>query len=117
MTEPPVLEPAAVERLLRLGGADLVRQMIELYLRHGPERIAALAAGVAAGDAGQVERAAHTLKSTAGNLGAHRLQHTADALEAMAADGVVDEQMAARLSVEYDDSAAALRQLLEEYGS
>jgi HPt (histidine-containing phosphotransfer) domain-containing protein len=112
MTAYSVLEGTALVRLERLGGTGLVRQMIELYLQHGTERLDALAAGVAASDARAVERAAHSLKSSAGNLGALRLQHTADALEAMAADGVIDEPVARRLREEYDESAALLRAAL-----
>ena len=66
MTEPPVVDPAAVERLRRLGGANLVRQMLELYLAQGPERIRSLLDGAAMEEADRVERSAHTMKSSAG---------------------------------------------------
>jgi HPt (histidine-containing phosphotransfer) domain-containing protein len=114
MTGEPAVEQAALDRLVRLGGAKLLRQMIELYLTHGPERLRAVEEGVQAGDAAMIERAAHTLKSSAGNLGAVRLQHTADALEALAAEGVVDAHVAVRLREEFGESATLLRRALEE---
>ena len=108
------MEPSAIERLRRLGGANLVRQMLELYLAQGPERIHALVEGAGAGDADRVERAAHTMKSSAGNVGALRLQHTAERLEAAAGAGVIDPLMVERLVREYHESAALLRSVLEE---
>jgi HPt (histidine-containing phosphotransfer) domain-containing protein len=110
----PVLDEAALGRLRRLGGPELVRRMVELYLSNGPERLRVLTESAAAGDVVQVELAAHTMKSSAGNLGAVRLQHTADALEAVAASGAIDEAMVARLVSEYEESAEALRRALEQ---
>jgi HPt (histidine-containing phosphotransfer) domain-containing protein len=103
-----------MERLTRLGGTKLVRQLIELYLAHGPERVRAIEAGVETGDAKQVERAAHSLKSSAGNLGARRLQHTAEAVEAAAAGGLIDDDLTARIVQEYEESAVLLRSAMEE---
>jgi HPt (histidine-containing phosphotransfer) domain-containing protein len=117
VTDYPALDRSALDRLVRLGGAKLLRQMIDLYLQHGPERLDAVREGVLHRDATRIERAAHTLKSSAGNLGAQKLQHTADALEAMAAGGVIDADMAQRLYASYDESAALLRQALEELAS
>ena len=113
MTDPPVVEPAAVDRLRRLGGAQLVRQMLDLYLVQGPKRILTLLEGADAGDADSVERAAHTLKSSAGNVGALRLQQTAEGLEAAAGAGIVDHVMVERLVREYHESAAVLRGVLD----
>jgi HPt (histidine-containing phosphotransfer) domain-containing protein len=116
MNAPPVLDPSAPHRIMRVGGADLLRMMVGLYVEHGPDRLGLIEDGVARGDAGQVEPAAHTLKSSAGNLGAVRLQSSAASLEAAAARGVVDAGLAARIRREYEDSAAALQHMLEEHG-
>ena len=116
MTVDPTLNGSALERLEKLGGKTLVRQMIELYLANGPERVRALREGVEAGDAERIERAAHTMKSSAGNLGATKLQHTADALESLASSGVVDAVMVERLVTEYEESERALIEALEDLG-
>jgi HPt (histidine-containing phosphotransfer) domain-containing protein len=108
------IDPAAIARLERLGGAPFVRQMIELYLQHGPDRIRALNAGVANHDAREVERAAHALKSSAGNLGATRLQAAALALELLALAQKVDQPAAELVLQEYEASEAALRARLQE---
>ena len=70
---PPVaspVDPEALERLEEWGGEDLIRQLIELFLQGTPERIAAIRAAVAGGDIKEGERGAHSLRSTADNLGA-----------------------------------------------
>ena len=108
------IDPTAIARLERLGGADFLRQMIELYLQHGPERIRALNAGVTNNDAREVERAAHALKSSAGNLGATRLQAAALALELLALAQKVDQPAAELVYQEYAASEAALRARLQE---
>lgn len=114
MTDMPVIERAALERLTRMGGGRLVRQMLEMYLSLGAERLEALRSAAAAGDADRVERAVHTLKSTAGNVGAVRLQYTATEIESRAAAGVIDMELVNRIPLEYEESAQALRTLLEE---
>jgi HPt (histidine-containing phosphotransfer) domain-containing protein len=115
MSDMPVVDDGALERLVRLGGPTLLREMIELYLTHGSERIAALDAGLAADDARAVQRAVHSLKSSAGNLGARRLQHTAEAVEAAATGGVIDAELTDRLKREYQESATRLRAAMEAY--
>ena len=80
----PVLETAALDRLLRIGGQDFVVEMIELFLEHAPERLRAAQAAHEAEDYQALYRAAHSLKSTAANLGARRLQQAAERTEARA---------------------------------
>lgn len=108
------VDPAAVQRLQRLGGPGLVLQMIELYLQQGGERMTQLRSAVAASDARQVERTAHAIKSSAGNLGVLALQRVAEALEVLAAQGVVDAELAGRAAAEYEASEAHLRRVAAE---
>ena len=80
-----VVETAALERLLRIGGQEFVLEMIDLFLEHAPERIRAATRAAEAGDAQGLYRAAHSLKSTAANLGARGLQGIAEQVEGRAA--------------------------------
>ena len=76
--QPPVLDPAAVVRLQRLGGDKLLRQMIRLYLENSHERLAQIETGLAdGGDLDQARRGAHSLKSSAANVGAVRVSEAA----------------------------------------
>lgn len=114
MTEQPVLDGVALDRLRRIGGDTLVRKMIALYLEHGPGRVQAMKDGLETGDAEQVERAAHTMKSSAGNMGAVRLQHAAEAVETLAVSGAIHPATIEDVIREYADSAAALQRVLDE---
>jgi HPt (histidine-containing phosphotransfer) domain-containing protein len=85
-----------------------------MYLQLAPDRIAAMRAAVNGGDAPGVERAAHSMKSTAGNLGAVQLQQTAQQMETMAAEGSIDRAVAQKLEAQYEQTIAGLRRILEE---
>lgn len=114
MSDDPVVDRAAVERLGRIGGADLVRRMLEMYLENGADRVRAVSDCARAGDVNGVERAAHTMKSSAGNVGAIRLQRVAERLEAAAAEGVIDRALVTELLHEFEESTRELRMVLEE---
>lgn len=85
-----VLDPAALERLARIGGQSFLVEMIELFLEHAPQRLATARAAFDAGEITAVYRAAHSLKSTAGNLGARALQDIAEQAEGRASAGDVE---------------------------
>lgn len=78
------LDPGVIARLEKLG-AGFPRKLIALFLEHTPRRLDTALAGGRAGDWKAVEDAAHSLKSSAGNLGAVRLRELADRVEAAAA--------------------------------
>lgn len=83
----PVMDPSALERLNRIGGQHFLVEMVELFLEHAPQRLATANEALAGGDLKTVYRAAHSLKSTAANVGAARLQALAAELEECAAAG------------------------------
>lgn len=56
------------------GDVDLLKEVIEIFLEDTPALLANLYAGIRSGDAEAVERAAHTLKGSAANISAKRLQ-------------------------------------------
>lgn len=113
MTDQPVLDAAAQDRLRRIGGGKLLAQMIDLFLKHGPERIGAIRSAAAAGDAAALERAAHTLKSSAGNLGAGALQDAAARAEEQAASGHIDAALIEHLTACHEATVHALGQVQE----
>lgn len=82
-----VIDREALERLKEWGGEDLVLKMLHLFLEHAPERMEQIRSGASDGALETAERGAHSLKSSAGNLGARRLQSLAAGLEDLAADG------------------------------
>jgi HPt (histidine-containing phosphotransfer) domain-containing protein len=103
--------PAALENLHRAGGSPLVRQLIQLFLEHHPKRIAAAQEGEKAGDWKAVELAAHSMKSSAGNLGLTGLQQRAGGLEFLASQGGGSE--AVGILQEITDAYPGLRSFLQ----
>jgi HPt (histidine-containing phosphotransfer) domain-containing protein len=84
-TDGVVIDTAALERLTRIGGQEFLLEMIGLFLENAPQRLASARQAFAEGDFQVVYRAAHSLKSTGGNLGALDLQRTAEQVEDRAA--------------------------------
>lgn len=80
-----LLDQAALERLHRIGGQDFLVEMIDLFLEHAPQRLATARTAHGDADIGTVYRAAHSVKSTAANLGASALQAAAARVEEEAA--------------------------------
>jgi HPt (histidine-containing phosphotransfer) domain-containing protein len=78
---PPARSPAPVDlgmlRNLRAaqgaGQPDIVAEVVAIFLQDAPGRVATIRAGVARGDLEGASRAAHTLKGSAGHLGARTL--------------------------------------------
>ena len=82
-----IIDPAAIEMLRELGGddePDLLAELVGVFLTDAPERLRDMHTALAEGDFELLERAAHTLKSSAANLGAVLLCQHAKSLEAAA---------------------------------
>ena len=107
-----MIDLAAVERLRSIGGADLVGKMIDLFLENTPKRIAAALEGEKTGNWYEVERAAHSLKSSAANLGLTGLQGLAREAEELA--GRREAGKIGPLLRGMESQFPALRALLEE---
>lgn len=84
MTTIQDFDATVLEGLQTLGGVELARRMLALFLQYTPQRLTAAREGFEAGDLEAVGRAAHSLKSTAGHLRAARIQALASQIEALA---------------------------------
>jgi len=93
-------DPDVLEKLRIVGGPKLVRELVELFLKYAPERLATARAGIEAGDVIAAQRALHSLKSSAGQLGMSGIQETCSRGEAMAAKGDATGAGAALAQVE-----------------
>lgn len=105
------LDPAAIERLHRLGGAKFTGEMIRLFLSYGGEKLLEARAALTAGDLGGVEKAVHPLKSSAGNVGAERLRQLAVEAEQRAKEG--QRAAVADLMARLEHAFEAVKPLLE----
>ncbi len=67
------LDRAVVESLRELGGDEMLSELTEVFLEDTSSGLAALKEASETGDAEAIERVAHTLKGSAGNMGAKRM--------------------------------------------
>ncbi|MGH9341598.1 MAG: Hpt domain-containing protein [Acidobacteriota bacterium] len=80
----PVIDPEALERLRRLGGDELLRKVIDAWLAYVPERVRSARNGLEGEQLRTVERAAHSIKSSAGTVGALEVHNLASRIEELA---------------------------------
>jgi HPt (histidine-containing phosphotransfer) domain-containing protein len=79
--------PSALEMLRRVGNGSLLIRMIDIFLNNTPERIDGASRALQTNDLHAVEFAAHSLKSSAAQLGGVYLQRAAAAVERTAVMG------------------------------
>ncbi len=78
---------ASLRELQEEGEPDILAELVEMFLEDAPRRLASLREAIQRGDAGEVERTAHTLKGSCGNMGARRMHELAADLQAIGASG------------------------------
>jgi HPt (histidine-containing phosphotransfer) domain-containing protein len=69
----PPLDRDVLVRLRELGGAELLSDLAETFLRDAPVRLAELRRAVEASDADLIERSAHALRGSSGSMGATQM--------------------------------------------
>ena len=105
MTAVQDFDETVLARLQRLGGVQLARRILALFLEYTPQRLEAARVGLQEGDLESVERAAHSLKSTSGHLRILTMQELAGNIERLA----IAEQRAAIAEPLHDLEAAFAR--------
>jgi HPt (histidine-containing phosphotransfer) domain-containing protein len=113
IAEPVSLDPEALERLRRFGGAKLLGEMVRLFLDAAPARIAAAREGSDAGDATATELALHSLKSSSAQLGAMRMHRLCGQGEQLAKSG--DLGIVGLLVSDLEDEFVRVREWLTGY--
>lgn len=71
----------ALTRLERFGGLKLREELTTLFLQEAPARLASARAAQATGDVAQLRAMAHSLKSSAGQMGAVRVALLCEQIE------------------------------------
>jgi HPt (histidine-containing phosphotransfer) domain-containing protein len=106
------MQVAAIERLRKLGGDEFVKQMIDLFLDYTETKIADARKAGAAGDLAALAKAVHPIKSSAGNIGANRVQELAARLEQLGKQPTGGGELN-RLLGELEFAFAEAKQVLE----
>lgn len=109
------IDPMALERVLRMGGKALLGRLVAAAFGNLETRRGELAAALGTGDAAAAERAAHSIKSSAKNVGASALGELAEAAEELARQGGGGWREAAAPLLELD--LAELRAAVERAGA
>lgn len=116
---PAVIDAAALRGLDAHGGLTLVRRMIDLCTESSAKRVADIRGAQARADLPAVARAAHSLKSSAGIIGARRLQDLADRvyLRADSGDGLAVAGLAAQLPEVFRQTLGRIEELRREWAA
>ena len=107
-----VLDESYLEKLRELGGQPFVNKLIRSFISHSPERVKEMLESGKMEQWNQVERAAHSLKSSAGILGATELQKLATDIEEQARNG--DSESLPELLLKLQDQFAMVVKNLRE---
>jgi HPt (histidine-containing phosphotransfer) domain-containing protein len=119
MSAHTVLDPEVVESLRQLtppGEPDVLREIFTLFLDEVPKKIAALRAAMIAGDTVKVQRTAHSLKGSSGNIGARAMYDICTQLDDRAKAGELGRLQALvdALDAEYRKVEMEIGRLMRE---
>ncbi len=105
-----LLESGQIDSLLDVAGVDGVNDILAAFWRSTDELSADLSRCVATGEITQAARAAHALKGSAANVGAHRLSEAARDVETLSKNGDLTAMRDAleRLAAIYRETRLAL---------
>ena len=117
MAEPQVLDRAVMATLRQLttpGEPDVLTEVLRLFLQEVPPRMDRLRIAYAAGNIEEVYRAAHSLKGSAGNIGAQRFMGVCRQLDEMGRAGDLAEAapLVNALALEYQTVAAEIDRII-----
>ena len=110
----PAINMSVIEELLSLsddGDASLLVDLIQMFLEDAPVKVNAIKTGFAKRDMHQIEKAAHSLKGSSGNLGATQVQEICDQLQQACRGSTTPEEVAALVGELEQPFALVLREL------
>ncbi len=111
MSEIPEAVRVALDGLRSLGGDDLMKQMVSVFIEYSAGRVQALQTAADSGNLTGVAEAAHSLKGSSRQLGLTAMADACLAAEhaAKQGDGVTTQTLAAAVHEEYTAAAQWLR--------
>jgi len=113
-----VLDRAALETLLEVVGGEpaLLGELIDSFLEETPPLLNNLRQALGQGDAAELRRAAHTIKSSSNDFGATTLAELCQELETMGKAGTLDRaaELVAQAEKEYEQVRVRLEAVRSE---
>lgn len=86
-----IINPVAIQRLSEWGGENLLGRMVDLFLENTPARMDQIRSCLDTDPGDRPLRGAHSLKSSAANLGADKLRVMCQTIEDLAAEGKIED--------------------------
>ena len=104
------LVPGVLASLRELGDPDFISELAQVFLDDSSSRLAALREAVEGDDASSVQRIAHTLKGSSGNMGATKMAAICADLQEAGASGTLARvpELLGRLEEEFERARPAL---------
>ena len=87
----PVIDPNTFNELKQMSGEDFINELIDTFLEDAPKMIAEIQSALAANNAEEFRRAAHSMKSNAATFGASGLTALAKELEMLGKENRLTE--------------------------
>jgi HPt (histidine-containing phosphotransfer) domain-containing protein len=94
MNQEAPINSAAIDRLVKLGGQKFALDMMNLFASYGGQKVGEARQARHAGNLKALAEAVHPLKSSAGNVGATRVQMLAETIETLAVSGNAEPAVA-----------------------
>ena len=119
MAESAVLDEAVLDTLRLLtppGEPDVLTEVLQMFLQEVPPRIERLCNAWAAGNIEEMSRAAHSLKGSAGTIGAQRLFSVCSQLDDVGRAGALTKvaPLVDALGTEFSKVEVAIRRVIED---
>ena len=117
--DPNIIDQAALKRLEDWGGTKLSNEIVRLFLENGPKRVDQIREAMDDEDLEVPERGAHSLKSSAANVGAQLLQEVASDLESAASEGDLKRvrELVPNLEQAFEQAVQELKVIVKENGN
>ena len=106
-------ERAALDRLTRFGGTQLVAELVAMYLEDTPKRITTACNALRSRDAVALAKAVHSIRSSSAQLGAEQLAAACELAEDAADEG--DLALASARLLDIEDEFAAVKDWLASH--
>ena len=112
VTEQGAIDPTVWADLLESVGGDgeFIAELLEIYFDDSPRLLATMQDAVSVGNAEDLRRAAHSLKSSSASFGATRLSEKCKEVEDMGKAGALEgaAERVGQITAEYHEARAAL---------
>ncbi|NQT63291.1 MAG: Hpt domain-containing protein [Candidatus Marinimicrobia bacterium] len=89
-TESGDIDPLFLRRLQELGGSKLANELVGMYLIRGAQLLENISAGIDSKAFSEIKNAAHSLISSAGNLGGKKVSNISKLMETAAIEEQID---------------------------